>query len=406
VAEYSAARSWLGEVCARVGAPEKSVICVPGNHDLDRSQQEDYISSHIRTQLREIEPGSIDQEIKKIFANQIAVDSLFAGLGHFNEFSMSYGYRYHGDSRICDWTLPLNDNFMLKVVGLNSALISDRDDNDADNKVVLGTAHARMTRDPGKARMAVCHHPPSWLRDHRNVAPLLNSYTQVQLFGHEHDLKTQKLDNCLQVFAGALHPSRLEANYLPTYNGMLLRVEDASGASPQLRVDLFARQFDRNRRTFLRAPLPDEQTYESFRLALQPLMRSRMRAAGSSKLVPPASNSSAFALEEASTNYADLDVEQSIQTENKRTCGDNVESGDDEGQTLSIPNRWEVASRYLLLLPRTRFEVASALSLITADEWQLITPDRCGEIIDRAVTSSQLATFYNAIVAHSNPKSQ
>jgi 3',5'-cyclic AMP phosphodiesterase CpdA len=63
--EYKIASAFLTRVCELVGCPEDRVICVPGNHDVDRTRH-DAAHDAIRHQLRTIPPAQLSDTLHRL----------------------------------------------------------------------------------------------------------------------------------------------------------------------------------------------------------------------------------------------------------------------------------------------------------------------------------------------------
>ena len=220
--EFTSARDWLDEIRTEFGFPHGAVWCVPGNHDVDRTLIE---GSHNRQKTRESirlagEAGAAE-ELHELLKDEISNTILLGPLRAFNE-SFAAGFqcttRFPG---LC-WsdTLPLGDRYRIVLTGLNSAVISDKNDDNGQGRLVLGLKQIQsICRRPGDIHVSLCHHPPRWLLDRTNVEAFLDSRTTLQLFGHEHDRRIQHVnDSSVQIFAGALHPQRDEERWEPSYN--------------------------------------------------------------------------------------------------------------------------------------------------------------------------------------------
>lgn len=268
--EFDNARSWLLSLCETINCPPEQIWVVPGNHDVDRGAVDrSSVLRAIHHGIRDAErPSSL---LHEHLCEPAGAQLLLSPLQAYNRFAEQF--RSDSSFRSIAWVssatdLVLNDGSSLRIRGLNSALVSDRNDNDTTHKLVLGLGQLSIQRQPGVVWMTLCHHPPRWLADDHEVADYLDSRVAIQLFGHEHRLRVQRHDNGIRVYAGALHPSRDEPGWHPKYN--LLRVAvDGSEADRTLVVDVFEREWKREQTMFGPAVGGRGQSYpRNFRFSL------------------------------------------------------------------------------------------------------------------------------------------
>jgi hypothetical protein len=88
------------------------------------------------------------------------------------------------------------------------------------------------------------------LLDKTEVDATLNSFISVALFGHEHTHRLQKVENTVQLFAGAIHPAAREPDWLPTYHILQVYVKRA-GKHRKLVVRIYSRELRVLEHTFV-----------------------------------------------------------------------------------------------------------------------------------------------------------
>ncbi len=240
VEEYEAANLWLDELCAEFSVPPEMVFCVPGNHDVYRPAiQEDSIFQVSQRAILNCSPEQIDPMFEVLFTNKAHPGLLLRGLAPYNEFASRYLCGMNLDKHNWTWNLKVGD-LKIHLVGLASAILCGPDDvQQAEHSQLALGPQARIPRFvDGTFTIALCHHPPNWFRDRDVVTTFLNR-AHLQLYGHEHsfDLKTSGLG--LRVDAGAVHPSRKEDPWLPSYNLISLYEGEAKG---EVVVDIYPRQ--------------------------------------------------------------------------------------------------------------------------------------------------------------------
>lgn len=218
--EYSIAIKWLDSVCDRIGCPKENVWTIPGNHDVDRSMiEQSKILQTLHKELRPSNAADVDKQIKYFLEDPEAKDLLYRPIMNYNEFAGPYKCQIDADHPFWEHDLKLNDGSILRMRGLNSTLVSDNLDDDATNKLIVGTFQATATRQYGVEYMVLCHHPPQWLKDHDAIVDILSARARLQLFGHKHRQRINSINQqTLSIVAGATHPERREPNWLPTFN--------------------------------------------------------------------------------------------------------------------------------------------------------------------------------------------
>ena len=169
---------------------------------------------------------------------------MLAPLTGYNDFAQGYACRTEPDRlawcRVLGKTL--DDGRPVRLHGLNSALVSDAAD--APGKLLVSefqTSHFERT--PGVVDVTLCHHPPEWLLDKGPLRDALRAFAPVALFGHEHSARIVGDVKQVQLFAGAVQPSRRDPDWLPTYHILQLIVQGAE-AHPELIVRIHTREFD------------------------------------------------------------------------------------------------------------------------------------------------------------------
>ena len=140
-----------------------------------------------------------------------------------------------------DFPIPLECDFVVRLHGLNSALISDAAD--APNKLLVSEFQtAKLCDTPGVINVVLCHHPPDWLMDKADLRKVLRRFAPVALFGHEHSVRVLPDDKQVQLFAGAVQPPRDEPGWLPTYHILQLEIV-GTAAQPELLIRVHTREF-------------------------------------------------------------------------------------------------------------------------------------------------------------------
>jgi hypothetical protein len=231
-AEYEAARLWLDDLRGACGQIDTGrVWTVPGNHDVDRSAvSASAVLKQFRADVRACAVDDLDMLLRQRLVQDQAAAGLIEPLAQYNAFAGEYHC-----SVTCkqphwyDDTTLACDGLTVRLLGLNSVLISDQDDSESDRgRLVLGTWQCVPPREDNTIHIAIAHHPPSWVRDWDVVEPYLRR-THLTLFGHEHAYAARQAvpRGSVEVHAGAVGPERDNARmpggrYAPSYNVLTL----------------------------------------------------------------------------------------------------------------------------------------------------------------------------------------
>ncbi len=249
--QYIQASGWLDKkLCVAVKCDPSSVWSVAGNHDVDQ----DIIKAKPTFQdVREKFRTRPVKEVDRLWEFHLTEPEVFyAPIAEYNRFAGELG---------CDVTVAkprwdtgdrfrLNDGSILRIFGLNSALISDNQDHIDSGKMVIGTHQCQLPTPAGVENLMVCHHPPDWMRDGDSAEETFNPRCRIQLFGHKHKHKLTKLnDSLLRVSAGAVHPSRKEDGWEPRYNWICIWVETSNGER-RMHVKVFPRIWNKTDQAF------------------------------------------------------------------------------------------------------------------------------------------------------------
>ncbi|MEK7388964.1 MAG: metallophosphoesterase [Elusimicrobiota bacterium] len=238
--QYTTAQLWLGKVTSIIGCAPECVWVVPGNHDVDR----DVINTSealkdFHALVRKNGQAEVNEQLRKKAQDPIMGPALLKAMAHYNDFAAKFGCEIAPDKLSWQHDIVLNDGSTLRLVGLTSTWLSDERDSTGDNKLALGEAQLNLPRLDDVEYLTVCHHPPSWLLDQDVVQTKLRALARVQLFGHKHSQEVYRVENSLHITAGAVHPERQEAAWMPRYN--LLTFEVTEAPDRKLRVEVYAR---------------------------------------------------------------------------------------------------------------------------------------------------------------------
>ena len=266
--EYAKAKDWIQLLCDAVGSTLADVWCVPGNHDVDQTcVKQSQILRDVHQKLRACDQHDLDALINIYMGDRVAKRLLFDTITQYNRFAAMFKCQLGPEGPVWQKDLELEDGSVLRLCGLNSTIVSDHTDNDSQT-VLLGR-HQVPNRELGVTNLVICHHPPDWWGDSETVDQDLANRARVQLFGHKHSQRLDKINNTLRVSAGAVHPDRREPNWTPRYNWLILGVSSTNG-NRQLNVAVHPRVWSTTVPRFI----PDSnscggQDYQQFSLALE-----------------------------------------------------------------------------------------------------------------------------------------
>ena len=270
--EYDAAQKWLDDLFRQTGVSASSTYMVPGNHDVDRAYVEPELplwASH--TRVRENPDPAFWRDVISKQLLQDPLHSLLAPLKGYNDFAQGYDCRTEPTKLAWCRTFPkpLGGDIEVRLHGLNSALISDKGD-EPGKLLVSEFQTSHFERTSRTVDIVLCHHPPEWLMDKSHLRNVVNSFAQLALFGHEHDTRIQPTPKNLQLFAGAVQPSRRDpADWLPTYHIVQL-IKDGTGTESHLVIRIHTREFDKQNYKFRARRNENDEPVEEHRLKLPP----------------------------------------------------------------------------------------------------------------------------------------
>lgn len=229
--EYADAAAWLDELCDAGGCPRSSVFVCTGNHDIDQ----DILKANSAIQdihdaiRREETHYARDTALMRRLQQPEVRNLLYAPLREYNDFAARYECSFFGEGEAFAWDRdlpPLDDGSILRIRGLNSALLSGL--SDRPQSLFLGSHAWTMPRHDGIEYLAMSHHPPNWLLDGPEFERGLRA--RIQLFGHEHDQRILPARDWVRLYAGSVNPHRGEPNWQPGYNIIDVAVANDNGA--------------------------------------------------------------------------------------------------------------------------------------------------------------------------------
>jgi len=365
--EYRRAREWIARLCEVLGIGEENVWIVPGNHDFNRAMSTELWQSACG-QLRNCPLDEIDVYLRRYLASDDK-DILLRPLGPYHEFAAAYGCLPKGPIQVWDEYFDLADGLRLRIVGLNTAILADGDEDPAGNGLVVGENAMQFLRGGEDTyELAIWHHPLAWLRDREMARQYLDSRAVIHLFGHEHNHCLRGTGANLSVSAGALHPRRGSTGWDPRYNVIEISppgTEPADG----LDVAVISRQWDSAQTRFAAEGGGFEIVRTSFRVGVD----------GAGEEGEPAlPMAPAEAVNAPSESYED-GVEQP------------------RGRVANRQRR--LALRYARLPYVTRTFIAGSLGLVAENDGNQASFEQTRLVIERARQRGQLSELWEAVAA-------
>lgn len=228
-ADYLLAAEWLDKLAGLANFDPVNVWCIPGNHDVDRTAYKGKPAINAMHDSLRTAGQSLEDTLRELCETDWEGKALFSTLENYNTFATPYNCQStRNDLYWEEESLELGYGYSLRIRGINSAIISShKDGNLANRQLVVSKIQSTHSREDGVIRLSMCHHPPTWLSDHDTFEQQMKAPNTVpiQLFGHEHRFQSEKEDEYLRLYAGAIQPDRLGEDWLPRYNILTVDVE-------------------------------------------------------------------------------------------------------------------------------------------------------------------------------------
>lgn len=261
--EYQKADKWLREVAKAAGVGVDRVFLVPGNHDVNRGV--DAKNRNVLRLVQSLRPdggkaASLDESLKD-GGDREMLASRMAG---YLEFAAAFGPWAGGGSlpppaeRIY-WvhTLTANDGLRVRLIGLNTALLSKNGDK---GKLALGREQLVRALHPPAADdellVILTHHPlRDWVADHAYADGWLRNNAHVHLAGHVHEADSEEARSgtggqFVRVVAGAAHGEAMPEAWIPASHGYSFG-EVRRGEGDKLVLRVHPRLWSEPRKKFL-----------------------------------------------------------------------------------------------------------------------------------------------------------
>lgn len=238
--DYEVADQWIKTLSEIIGINPLNTFMVPGNHDIDRScTKPGSLMDMCHRDLRACNIHEIDTKIRTLIDRD--KETILAPLHNYNHFSGKYSCNTSAVTGLTwkdDKTYRFRDGTRLTLQGINTAIISDQNDNIDGGRLVCTSYQSSVVPAKDEIYLVLAHHPPEWLRDGEALKRGLNDFAAIHLFGHKHEPSQSVVDNkSLVIAAGAVHPERAELQWTPSFNIIELDiVEQESGRNLSAKV--------------------------------------------------------------------------------------------------------------------------------------------------------------------------
>jgi len=225
-AEFAFALQWLDELCQRCGTTLSAVFVIPGNHDVVRAKAGEMVVQALHRDIKNASDVALEPMLRGLLSDAEAGRLLYAALQPYNEFAGRFFCDLLPPERtIARRDLRLNDGSVLRLSGFNSAFVSSAADKPGD--LFVDPACFQLLRERGVEHLAICHHPPSWLRQGETLRDYLNDVARIHMFGHEHTNRIEMGRDWVRIAASAAHPDRTEPGWEPGYNLVELTIVES-----------------------------------------------------------------------------------------------------------------------------------------------------------------------------------
>ena len=219
--EYEIARGFLKNLTSNLNIDENEVFCVPGNHDVDQNVPRSSISVYAAQKSIETAEtlDNADWILEKQMLDTACPDLLFKTIEQYNNFAVSYSCNLNYEKPTWTECFDLDHNMKLKLLGMNSCIISSQDDHknkDIIRQMIIGQSQIPAYEDD-TVWVSLCHHPVEFWKFKDSIQNKLDKRIDIQLYGHKHEQIVSKNNDRLVITAGAAQPTR-GIDWTPRYN--------------------------------------------------------------------------------------------------------------------------------------------------------------------------------------------
>ena len=244
--EYSDADKWIENLCEATQCSVENVLCIPGNHDVEWSRIKPILEEAQQSFKSLRSRINIDAKLAKFLVDEASCDTLLRPFTNYNNFAQKYGVVPEQKNKLY-WEKRFEiDDYVIRIRGVNSALVSNKSDDENTSKLILGTHQSQIVREEKVINLIVCHHPPDWLYDGTDARNEMLARAKILFFGHKHAFEVNRIDEALILSAGAMQPPRDEPGWDPRYNVLEIEVVERDNFS-NLSVKIWKRVWKANK---------------------------------------------------------------------------------------------------------------------------------------------------------------
>lgn len=224
--EFEMARKWFDALADQLNVHGRRQFWVPGNHDSDRGVVRK--DATLRMMHRDIRANRDEatERLYNLLRDNDAAERIYRPLAAYNKAASDINCNFSAENLCWYQDIEISQEWTVRLCGLNSALISDEDDDERGN-LLIGIAGQHLREEDGVIWVAMSHHPCNWLLDGRAIEHLLDIRASLQIYGHEHDHRARIQGNGVRIAAGAVQPEHAEV-WEPAYNIIRLQVGESS----------------------------------------------------------------------------------------------------------------------------------------------------------------------------------
>lgn len=265
--QYSKAKTYINDICAKIELKESEVYVVPGNHDKQRNVGKPALRNLIQSGF------ACESSNDNMFYDLMNEDidtfrSLFTPFKDYRDFSASYCSvemmmdkcieckEIDADSDHMYWKYTISDDldgYQVHLYGFNTSLNCDQNDWDDweskrnGHKMFLPKfAYNDLHKKKGKhVYISMMHHPTKYLANGDKIEEELDKFFQLQFYGHVHvsDALQNANKSTVRVYSGAMQPpgalgGKKDCKYCPVFNIVELSINKILGGKEFLHIKL------------------------------------------------------------------------------------------------------------------------------------------------------------------------
>lgn len=184
--------SVIKPIVSQTGIPIDRFILAPGNHDINRNADEDYVISGVRDQIKNGGADKINDYTGKLLSGNNSPSKRVCDYFDFVELL------YAGYSNVANRYLGSVFKYQIDDVELAYSCFNGVwnccDDKDMEYGLAIGEPQYKWMKDlisDNTVKIAVMHHPLDWMKyERRTIQPWLRKDYSLLLMGHVHEGET------------------------------------------------------------------------------------------------------------------------------------------------------------------------------------------------------------------------